>query len=303
VFFGTPEWAVPSLRALLDSPIEVVAAVTNPDKPAGRGMDVAASPIKEAAANAGLPVLQPAKARDPEFHSALTDLRPDVAVVVAYGKILPRALLAVPRLGFVNVHFSLLPEYRGAAPVQHALMDGVDKTGVSIMVLTEGMDEGPVLDTETIEVGPDETAGSVGERLAEIGARLLAKSLLAYEAGSLTPVPQDHERATYAPKIDSEAARIDWGQPAQRIHNLVRALNPAPGAWTTLRGDRLKIYMTTRRPDVELEPSELRADGRLVAGTSEGSLELVGVQIAGKQRMTGAELARGLRLSAEDRLQ
>ena len=303
MFFGTPEWAVPSLRALLDSPIDVVAAVTNPDKPAGRGMEVAASPIKEAAANAGLPVLQPAKARDPEFHRALTGLRPDVAVVVAYGKILPRSLLAVPRLGFVNVHFSLLPKYRGAAPVQHALMDGVDKTGVSIMVLTEGMDEGPVLDTETIEVGPDETAGSVGERLAEIGARLLAKSLLAYEAGSLTPVPQDHERATYAPKIDSEAARIDWGQPAQRIHNLVRALNPAPGAWTTLRGDRLKIYMTTGRPDVELKPGELRADGRLVAGTSEGSLELVGVQIAGKQRMTGAELARGLRLSAEDRLQ
>jgi methionyl-tRNA formyltransferase len=303
VFFGTPRWAVPSLRALLESPADIAAVVTNPDKPSGRGMELAEPPVKQAAAEAGIRVLQPTKARAPEFHDAIAALNPDVAVVVAYGKILPESLLAIPPLGFVNVHFSLLPQYRGAAPVQRAIMDGVEKTGVSIMVLTEGLDEGPVLATETVEVGDDDTAGTVGDRLAEIGGRLLVKTLDAYGSGQLTPVPQDDAGATYAPKVGTEEARIDWNQAASRIHNLVRGLNPAPGAWTTLRGNRLKVFATRRASGSGLAPGALRGDDGLIAGTSDGGLELVDVQLAGKRRMGGGELARGLRLSPEDRLQ
>jgi methionyl-tRNA formyltransferase len=294
---------VPSLRALLESPADVAAVVTNPDRPAGRGMELSAPPVKRVAAESGIRVLQPAKAKDPEFRDAIARLDPDVAVVVAYGKILPASLLEIPPLGFVNVHFSLLPEYRGAAPVQRAIMDGVQKTGVSIMVLTEGMDEGPVLASETIDVGDDDTAGSVGDRLAEVGGRLLVKTLDGYASGHLTPAPQDVDRATYAPKVETEEARIDWNDSAARVHNLVRGLNPAPGAWTTFRGDRLKVYATRRGSGSGLGPGELRTNGALIAGTSDGGLELVDVQLAGRRRMGGAELARGLRLSSEDRLQ
>jgi methionyl-tRNA formyltransferase len=294
---------VPSLRALLDSSIEVPAVVTNPDKPAGRGMELAASPVKAVAADAGIAVLQPEKVSDAGFQDALVTLEPDVAVVVAYGKILPGSLLAIPRLGFLNVHFSLLPAYRGAAPVQRALMDGVETTGVSIMVLNEGMDEGPVLATETIAVGPNDTAGEVGARLAEVGAVLLVRGLDDYGAGRIEPMPQDDDLATYAPKLDGDEARIDWRSPAARVHNLVRALNPAPGAWTTLRGTRLKVFATRPAALTGLAPGELEAGPELVAGTSDGALVLSDVQIAGKRRMEGRELARGLRIQPEDRLE
>ncbi|HEY7875038.1 MAG TPA: methionyl-tRNA formyltransferase, partial [Actinomycetota bacterium] len=190
VFFGTPEWAVPSLTALVASGADIPAVVTNPDRPAGRGMKLQPSPVKRAALVAGLDVLQPASAKDPDLAGALESTAPDVAVVVAYGKILPAALLEIPRKGFVNVHFSLLPAYRGAAPVQRALMDGLDRTGVSIMVLTEGMDEGPVLATEEIAVAPEETAGEVGERLAALGAEALVSALPGYLSGDLMPEPQ-----------------------------------------------------------------------------------------------------------------
>jgi methionyl-tRNA formyltransferase len=300
---GTPQWAVASLRALLTSPIDVAGVVTNPDKPAGRGMEPSASPVKIAALESGLDVLQPARARGRDLHAALTELNPDVAIVVAYGKILPGSLLAIPPLGFVNVHFSLLPLYRGAAPVQRALMDGVEETGVSIMVLTEGMDEGPVLATRSLRVGKDDTAGDVGDRLAAIGAELLVPTLLDYAAGRLDPLPQNHDRASYAPKLDPDDARIDWKESSIRIHNLVRALNPAPGAWTTMRGARLKIYRTRPLNQIELGRGELDARNGLVAGTSSGALELLDVQLAGKRRMTGPELARGLRLEPYERLE
>jgi methionyl-tRNA formyltransferase len=294
---------VPSLRALLDSSHEVTVVVTNPDRPAGRGMEVTASPVKRAALDAGVEVMQPAKARDPDFQEALAAVHPEVAVVVAYGKILPASVLAIPRLGFVNVHFSLLPAYRGAAPVQRALMEGVDTTGVSIMVLTEGMDEGPVLAMQSIDVGVNDTAGVVGQRLAEIGAELLVPSLEGYGAGRVQPVPQDDEHATYAPKFGNDEARIDWRNPSPSVHNLVRALNPAPGAWTTFKDTRLKIYETRQTGDGGLEPGGLRAGEKLIAGTGDGSVELVDVQLAGKRRMSGGELARGLRLEPEDRLE
>ena len=305
VFFGTPEWAVPTLRALLDSNIDVAGVVTNPDRPAGRGMELRPSPVKQLALEAGLDIRQPEKARDPELADWLRAKDIDAATVVAYGKILPADLLAIPEKGFVNVHFSLLPAYRGAAPVQRAVMDGAEQTGVAIMVLTEGMDEGPVLASEPIAIGAEETSGEVGARLASIGAPLLVDSLRGYLHGTIEPVEQDHTRATYAPKITTEEARIDWSKPAADIHDLVRGLNPFPGAWTTLRGERVKVHGVGLRPESEpLEPGVMSvAGGAVTVGTGRGPVELLDVQVAGRKRMSGIEAARGLRLSPGEALE
>jgi methionyl-tRNA formyltransferase len=284
--------------------IDVIAVVTNPDRPAGRKLEPKPPPVKVAALDAGLDVIQPEKARDPEFIQHIRDLAPDVAPVVAYGKILPASLLEIPPLGFVNVHFSLLPAYRGAAPVQRALMDGVDETGVSIILLTEGMDEGPILAVEKTKVAPDESAGEVGERLAEVGAGLLVDSLKQYAAGALRPVEQDHAAATYASKIDSEQARIDWSQPAENVRDLARALDPEPGAWTTLRGRRIKIFRARPSTDPTRAAGEIAwSDGRLSAGTGTRPVDLTQVQPAGKRRMSGDEMARGLRPAPGERFE
>ena len=240
-----------------------------------------------------------------------------MATVVAYGKILPPSVLEIPPLGFVNLHFSLLPAYRGAGPVQRALMDGVEETGASVMVLTEGMDEGPVLGKSVVDVHDDDTAGSLGERLAQVGAPLLVETIRMYGDGDLTPVEQDHGAATFAPKITTEEARIDWSGSATAIRNLVRGLNPGPGAWTTFRGSRVKVLGT--RPYQHSDPLEAsdatdridalegnrRADSgspgeivwpeKLMVRTGDGALFLTEVQAAGKKAMTGPELARGLR--------
>ena len=304
VFFGTPQWAVASLEALLTSDIEVAAVVTNPDRPAGRGMELRPSPVQERALQAGLDVLQPRRARDPDFHAALERLAPDVATVVAYGKILPGSLLAIPPLGFVNLHFSLLPEYRGAAPVQRAVMDGRSASGVSIMVLTEGMDEGPVLDKADEPIRDDDTAGTLGDRLAAIGSGRLVEALKAYGAGALTPVEQDHGRATYAPKVMTEEAAVDWARPSLVIHNKVRGLNPVPGAWTTLRGKRLKVWKTRPTTGRDLAPGQLDVwDGALVAGTGDAPIELTEIQLQAKRPMPGGDAARGLRLARGERFE
>ena len=298
VFLGTPAWAVPSLEALHEGPFDVTAVVTNPDKPAGRGMLPHAPPVKEAAERLGLEVHQPASAKTPEFASWLRSQAPDVAVVVAYGKILPAEVLAIPPKGFVNLHFSLLPLWRGAAPVQRSVMEGELVTGASIMVLTEGMDEGPVVATQSVEVGAEETAGELGNRLAGIGARLLTESLPGYVDGSIVPTEQDDSAATYAAKITTDEARIDWSKPARSVHDLVRGLNPAPGAWTTIGDARLKVWSTqVASSETSLAPGEVVAGRDLIAGTGDGTLVLSEVQLAGKKRMTGAELARGLRMA------
>ncbi len=305
MFFGTPIWAVPSLDALMLGDVEVVAVVTNPDRPAGRGHEVKASPVKERAVVLGLPVLQPESARGPELAEWLSDQSPDVAVVVAYGKILPAELLAIPGSGFVNMHFSLLPQFRGAAPVQRAVMAGAPTTGASIMVLTEGMDEGPVLCTQTVSIGTSETSGELGSRLAELGASLLAEALPRYLSGDLLPVPQDHAAATYAPKISPQEAQIDWREEPQRIFDKVRGLHPSPGAWTTLRGQRLKVHslLHPEPPVEELLPGELRAlDEALLVGTGGAALALAEIQLAGKKRTTGIGFARGIRLAPGERL-
>lgn len=294
---------MPSLEALIASDMEVAAAVTNPDRPAGRGMELQASPVKKVARAAGLEVLQPERARDPGLATRLIEIAPDVATVVAYGSILPGTLLLVPPLGFVNVHFSLLPAFRGAAPVQRALIEGCRETGVSIMVLTEGMDEGPVLARRAVTVGATETAGELGERLAGIGAELLVTTLPRYAAGDLVPEPQDDAAATYAPKVTTAEARIDWSRPAPRIAGLVRALNPAPGAWTTFRGARLKLFATEAVTGAGgLAPGAIGEQPGLVVGTGSDPLALTDVQMAGKRRMSGEELARGLRPEPGERL-
>ena len=279
----------------------MAGVVTNPDRPAGRGMELRPSPVKEVAVEAGLEIRQPEKARDPELAEWLGQTGADVATVVAYGKILPGALLEVPRLGFVNVHFSLLPYYRGAAPVQRALIEGATETGVSIMVLTEGMDEGPVLAVESIRVGDDDTAGGVGDRLADVGAELLVTALHGYGDGSLQPVEQDHAAATYASKITPEDANIDWNSHSKQIRDLVRGCNPIPGAWTALAGKRLKVHRVRPADIPSVPPGEAVADGGLFAGTRDVPLELLEVQMEGKRRMTGEELVRGLRLAPGSR--
>ena len=265
-------------------------------------MQLRASPVKEVALAAGLPVLQPANARSEELVGALSELRADVAVVVAYGKILPAALLGVTPKGFVNVHFSLLPKYRGAAPVQRTLMEGATQTGVTIMVLTEGMDEGPILASEPTPIEASETSGELGARLADVGADLLARTLPSYLSGELVPEPQDHQRATYAPKVTGEEARIDWGTSARAVADHVRGLNPDPVAWTTFRGKRVRILRTEPGPQGTLEPGELDAGEGLVAGTGHGVVRLVELQMPGKRPMEGEQVARGLRLERGERL-
>lgn len=264
-------------------------------------MKLAASPVKQAAGSLGIEVIQD-KARDPALLERLVQLSPDVAVVVAYGSILPVSLLAVPLKGFVNLHFSLLPAYRGAAPVQRAIMNGERMSGASIMVLTEGMDEGPVIATREVPVEPDDTTETYGAKLAEIGADLLATTLRDYADGRVEPVPQDDSTATYADKLTTDDARIDWTQPSTRIRDLVRALDPDPGAWTTLSGSRLKVFKVMVTDDHDLEPGCIRADGGLVVGAGDGCVVLESVQPATKKRMSGADLARGLHLTGDERM-
>lgn len=264
-------------------------------------MKLSGSPVKHTSLAHGIEVVQE-RARDPALAARLNDLGPDVAVVVAYGSILPGSLLAIPPKGFVNLHFSLLPQYRGAAPVQRAIMNGDELTGVSVMVLTEGMDEGPVLALRQTPIHDDDTAGSLGERLASEGATLLVETVRAYVAGELEPVPQDHDRATYAPKIESDDARIDWSLPATAIRDQVRGLDPQPGAWTELGDARVKVWRVTPVPDRRLDAGRLAVDGGLLVGTGDDAVRLDEVQPATKRRMNGEDLARGLRLDGTERM-
>ena len=276
--------------------------MTNPDRPAGRNLDLQAPPVKRAAVRLGLEVLQPKTARDEQLHQRLGTLAPDVCVVVAYGRILPGSLLGIPARGFVNLHFSLLPAYRGAAPVQRALIDGSPETGVTVIVLTEGMDEGPILAARRVAIDPEETAGELGERLAALGAPLLVEAVRSYVAGRLDPVPQDDSLATYAPKIDASETRIGWARDAAAITNLVRGLSPAPGAWTIFRGARLRVLRAT--PEQGAGPPGALIDPLTpLVAAGKGAVRLVEVQPAGRRAMSGADYARGLRAVAGDRFE
>jgi methionyl-tRNA formyltransferase len=317
VYFGTPAAAVPPLEALLASSHQVVAVVTRPDRPRDhRGGTPAPSPVKQAALAAGLPVLQPPRGRDPELPGQLAALDPDAGCSCAFGYLLPPEVLAVFPKGIVNLHFSLLPAYRGPAPVQRAVADGVAVTGVTTFLVDEGMDTGPLLLAAEVTVGPDEDAGALTARLAEVAAALAVETLDALESGQGRPRPQPEAGVSMAPKVRPEEARLDFSHPAERLANAVRAFTPAPGAWTTHRGRRLKVTRAAawgsgglmggppedRGSGGGLAPGRLGLGpgGRLLVGTADQPLELVEVRPEGRRAMSGAEFARGARLGPEE---
>ena len=312
VVAGTPATAVPSLRALLASRHEVVAVVTRPDAPAGRGRALAPSPVKRTALEHGLLVLTPPTPRDPEFLDRLGGLAPDCCPVVAYGALVPRVALDIPAHGWVNLHFSLLPAWRGAAPVQRAVMAGDAVTGATTFLLEEGLDTGPVLGTLTEPVRPDDTAGTLLDRLAHAGAGLLVATMDGLEAGDLRAVPQPSEGVSHAPKLTTDEARVRWSLPAHVVDRHVRGCTPAPGAWTTFRGERLKIgplrmptTSAVREEDhlAPLEPGVLRVDKRAVlVGTGSAPVELGEVGPHGRKAMTAADSARGARITSGEHL-
>jgi methionyl-tRNA formyltransferase len=304
VFGGTPDVAIPSLDALADSRHELVAAVTRPDAPSGRGKRLTASPVAQRAVELGIEVLKPQRPRDEEFVGRLTQIAPDCCPVVAYGALLPQRVLDIPRHGWVNLHFSLLPAWRGAAPVQHAILAGDQITGATTFRIVLELDAGPIFATVTEQVRPDDTAGDLLHRLSLSGARLLVDTLDGIQDGTLTPTPQPETDAqvSYASKIDVEDARIDWTQPADVVDRLVRACAPAPGAWTTFRGERFKIN-SARLSETVLPPGVLEITKRSVrVGTGTRTLQLGEVQAQGKKPMTAADWARGVTFDTEPML-
>ena len=306
VFAGTPQTAMPALDALLASRHEVVAVLTRPDSPAGRGRKIGSSPVARRAAAAGLEVLTPARVRDPEFLSRLREIGPDCCPMVAYGALIPQAALDIPARGWVNLHFSLLPAWRGAAPVQHAILHGDDVTGASTFRVVADLDAGPVYGVVTEQVRPGDTTGDLLERLAHSGAELLVATLDGIEDGTIEAIPQPAEGVSFAPKITPADARVDWKLPAHLIDRLIRACTPEPGAWTEHEGARLKLGPVSARvpADVpDLAPGELLV-GRhdLFAGTGSRPVRLGEVQAEGKRRMTASDWARGLRADGPVRL-
>ncbi|MFJ7198212.1 MULTISPECIES: methionyl-tRNA formyltransferase [unclassified Streptomyces] len=300
VFAGTPEVAVPALDALIASDRhEVAAVVTRPDAPAGRGRRLVASPVAERAEEAGIEVLKPARPRDEDFLARLREIAPDCCPVVAYGALLPKEALAVPARGWVNLHFSLLPAWRGAAPVQHAVMAGDEVTGASTFLIEEGLDSGPVYGVLTEEVRPTDTSGDLLTRLAFAGAGLLAATMDGIEDGTLHAVPQPAEGITLAPKITVEDAQVQWSAPALRVDRVVRGCTPAPGAWTLFRGERLKLIQVVPVLDrTDLAPGELSAaKNNVCVGTGSHAVELLWVQPQGKKPMRAADWARGVRIA------
>jgi len=306
LFAGTPEPAVPALQALLDSPRhEVVGVLTRPDAPAGRGRSLVRSPIGQLADAHGVPVFTPARPREPEFLDALVELAPDCAPVVAYGALVPRAALDVPRFGWVNLHFSLLPAWRGAAPVQAAIRHGDEITGATTFLLEEGLDTGPTFGVVTDSIGDRDTTGDLLGRLAVSGAQLLVATMDGLEDGTLRAVPQPVDGVSLAPKVTAADARVDFALPALGIDRLVRSVTPEPGAWCSFREARLGLGPVTpvRTGEVELEPGELRAEKkRVLVGTATVPVQLGEVRPVGKRAMPAADWARGVRIGEGERL-
>ncbi len=297
VFMGTPQFAVPCLDALVEI-ADVAAVVCQPDRPQGRGLELAAPPVKQRALELGLPVVQPTKLRTGEFAAWLRDLAVDVALVVAYGRILPKDVLEAPRLGCVNVHASLLPKLRGAAPITWAIVRGEPETGVTLMQMDEGMDTGAMLEQFTTEIVADETAGDLSERLASLGALAVRRGLPKFVAGGYTPIPQEHAKATVAPILKKEDGRIDFRLPARAVHDHVRGMSPWPGASTISRGKNLKVH-TTRVTDVPAGRSAapgtvvLADKSHVIVACGERAIELLRVQLEGKKAITGSEWLAG----------
>ena len=299
VFFGTPAFAVPSLEALIGSRHRVAAVVSQPDRPKGRGQQLQATPTKVAAQAAGIPVIQPTRIKEEAFLQQIRDLQPDLGVVVAFGRILPDALLVIPRLGMINVHASVLPRYRGAAPIQRAVLAGDAETGVTIMRVETELDAGPTFAVATIPIPPDATSGDVERALAPLGAELLLPVVDDLEAGRAVEIPQDHARATLAPKITKDEGAIDWTLPASVVHNRVRGLQPWPLASTRFNGERLVLRRTSPAPDLtpeDLTPGTVvraHGDELIVACGDDTALRVLEIQPEGRRTMTAREFLAG----------
>jgi methionyl-tRNA formyltransferase len=286
VFMGTPSFACPTLAALIAGPPPVVGVVCQPDRPRGRGLATTPPPVKSLALTHGLPVYQPAKVRTGELREWLRALAPDVVVVAAYGRILPRDVLELPPHGCVNVHASILPRHRGAAPIQQAILAGDSETGVTIMMMSEEMDAGDMLLVRRTPIAPDDTGGTLGERLAQLGADAIVEAIAGLESGAIRPVPQPAGGITFAPRIEREHTRLDWTRPADVLARTVRAFAPEPAAFTTLDGATVKVFAAEAR-DGRGVPGTVSSAGRdgLVVATGDGALALLEVQLQGKRRM------------------
>jgi len=307
VFCGTPEFAVPSLRHLAErSEFSIDAVITQPDRPRGRGQHVSSSPVKDAALEIGLHVYQPETIKSESSQEFLKRVAPDAVVIIAYGQIIPARLLTIPRLGWLNLHASLLPRYRGAAPIHWAIANGETVTGLTTMQIDKGMDTGPTLLRREVEIGPDESSPELAARMSVLGAELIADSLLRFDRGEIFPVPQDAQNASYAPILKKEDGRIDWSQPAQQIYNRMRAFVPWPGAFTTFRQQTCNVW---GRPESRGMAGENMQPGEIISSTKElyvvcgeGScLRAESVQIEGRKKLSAREFANGARIVSGDR--
>jgi len=302
VFLGTPAFAVPTLERVVEAGHEVLAVVTQPDRPRGRGQHPAPPPVKEAAVRLGLPVYQPERVRHPEAVESLRGLAAKAMVVVGYGQIIPQSVIDLAPLGIINVHGSLLPKYRGAGPIQWAILNGETRTGVTTMRIDAGLDTGDMLLKAETEIGPEENAVELGQRLAAMGADLLVETLDGLERGSITPEAQNPAEATMARLLTKEDGALDWRQPARALHNRVRGLQPWPGASTPFRGQTLHVWNSRVRAERGAFPGCFLSLKPPVVSCGEGSLELVEVQLEGRKRMAAADFANGQRLTDNDRL-
>ncbi len=292
IFAGTPDFSVPPLQALLDSPHQVIAVLTQPDRPAGRGRKLSPSPVKQLAVKHEIEVLQPLTLRDESVQARIAQLDADLMVVVAYGLILPREVLVMPRLGCLNIHASLLPRWRGAAPIQRAILAGDDETGVAIMQMEAGLDTGPVWHARRVEIGEKETGGELHDRLSELGAKALMETLPMLESGDASPVSQAEDGIVYADKFSKEEGEIDWEMSAQSISRKVRAFNPWPVAWTGFNGNKLRVWQAQERPgDIAGMPGEVIAADKqgIVVQCGSGQLVIEILQLPGKRVMSAAD--------------
>ena len=305
VFCGTPEFAVPSLRHLLTQPdFQIVGVVTQPDRPRGRALAISSSPVKEAAVAAGIPIYQPAKIKSDEAFEFFEQAAPDAVVIIAYGQIIPQRLIEISRLGWINLHGSLLPKYRGAAPIHRAILNGENRTGLTTMNIDAGLDTGPMLLRFEIEIGDDETAPELYARLSLAGAPLVAETLLGLDRGTITPEPQDSSQASFAPPLKKEEGRIDWSVSAQRIYNRIRGLQPWPGAFSSFRGKNCSIWgrpLSMPSAAVGLPGEILKAESNVVVSCGGATaLRLEFVRLEGRKRVTALEFANGARLAPGD---
>lgn len=305
LFMGTPEFAVGTLEALIQSRHEVVAVVTQPDRPKGRGNAVKFPPVKEAALAHGIPVLQPLKVREPEVVEQLRAFAPDLIAVAAFGQLLPKVILEMPRYGCVNVHASLLPKYRGAAPIQWAVINGEAESGVTTMMMSRGLDKGDMLKKSVVRLDPKETGDSLHDKLAALGGPLLLETIDELEQGTIVRVPQDDAQSSYAPMLTKELGRIDWSKPADELERLVRGLNSWPSAYTRLHGKTLKIWDADVVSASGGEPGKvLQADKNgLVIRAGEGALRIVSLQLEGKKRMDADAFLRGYPVQVHERME